>query len=339
VQEIDRVGADGGVTAHDARATLEMLRQEQAHKIGLRRRATEKEVVCQSCGGRTAFSGSLTATRCPYCATPIQRNDVQDAVARLPVDGVIPFKVTQDEANARLQKWVRRRLFAPKEFKQFSRAGSFTSLYATYFVFDAEGTTEYNGRRGDDHEVKTGSGDDERTEIRTEWREVSGTINLKFDNLAVLANTGLDEKHTTKLEPWPFETAQPYSPEFVVGHMCRAYDGEFQDWYDKGTDRMHEAIQSGVEIAIGGDHQEDVSFSTDWKRLDFRHLLLPIWLLTVLFGGKVFQVFINGVTGEVKGQRPYDVRKIVITVAAVVLVVAALVVWASLTDSGGGTGP
>ena len=49
--------------------------------------ADEHEVVCQNCGGHTTFTGSLTATRCPYCATPIQRDDVHQAPARLPVDG------------------------------------------------------------------------------------------------------------------------------------------------------------------------------------------------------------------------------------------------------------
>jgi hypothetical protein len=57
-------------------------------------------------------------------------------------------------------------------------------------------------------------------------------------------------------------------------------------------------------------------------RLTFTHLLLPIWLLTVIYQGKPFQVVINGVTGETHGERPYSKVKIAAAVAAVVILIA-----------------
>ena len=48
-------------------------RQQGPNVTGMR------EVKCQNCGGETEFAGSLTATKCPYCATPIQRDDVHNA--------------------------------------------------------------------------------------------------------------------------------------------------------------------------------------------------------------------------------------------------------------------
>ena len=47
----------------------------------------EKEIICQNCGGHTTFTGTFTSTRCPYCATPLQRTDVHEAPDRLAVDG------------------------------------------------------------------------------------------------------------------------------------------------------------------------------------------------------------------------------------------------------------
>ena len=55
-------------------------------------------------------------------------------------------------------------------------------------------------------------------------------------------------------------------------------------------------------------------------------LLLPIWLLTVIYEGKPFQVFINGVTGEVQGQRPWSKVKIAAAVVAG-LVVAMIALY------------
>ena len=67
----------------------------------------------------------------------------------------------------------------------------------------------------------------------------------------------------------------------------------------------------------------------------YKHLLLPIWLLTVVYDGRPFQVFINGMTGEVQGQRPWSKVKIAAAVvAAVIVAVIIAVIW---SRSGSGT--
>jgi DNA-directed RNA polymerase subunit RPC12/RpoP len=94
-------------------------RQEGPNVTGMR------EVKCQNCGGETEFAGSLTATKCPYCATPIQRDDVHNAPARLPVDGVLPFQVDEKQARQLIEKWVTKRWFAPNNFKKYREVGAF----------------------------------------------------------------------------------------------------------------------------------------------------------------------------------------------------------------------
>ena len=86
------------VDERDLRSALQALQSRGADAITSFAGAS-KEIVCQNCGGHTTFDGSLTADRCPYCATPIQRSDVHDAPDRIPVDGVVPFQV--DEKAAR----------------------------------------------------------------------------------------------------------------------------------------------------------------------------------------------------------------------------------------------
>lgn len=55
----------------------------------------------------------------------------------------------------------------------------------------------------------------------------------------------------------------------------------------------------------GGDQKVDRLFDVELRGLSYQHLLLPIWLLAVEFEGETYQVFINGATGEVHGERPY----------------------------------
>lgn len=305
-------------------AIAEMRARGDEHQLVIE---GEKEIVCQSCGGHTTFTGSLTSTRCPYCATPIQRDDVHDAPARLGVDGVLPFQVDRKRAEGVVDKWINSRWFAPSEFKKYSTAGAFNSVYAAYFAFDAEAWTRYRGQRGDNHTVTTGSGENQRTHTEIRWRSVSGQVHNSFVDLTVLANEGLDRDRVTALEPWPTDQVRPFSPEYIAGHLSRTYDRDVGECFDDAQRRMDAAIERTIESDIGGDHQRITQKQSRFTSLTFVHLLLPIWLLTVVYQGQPYQVFINGVTGEVQGERPYSKVKIAIavTLALVVLLVGFLV--------------
>lgn len=290
----------------------------------------EKEVVCQNCGGHTTFTGTLTSTRCPYCATPIQRDDVHDAPARLPVDGVLPFQVDDDRAKESLEKWITSRWFAPSEFKKYRQTGSFASVYASYFTYDAETDTWYEGRRGEEYTVTVGQGDQRRTETRVNWYPASGEVHNSFDDIAVLANTGFDHGKVTALEPWPTQQARPFSAEYIAGHLCRTYDKDVEACLGEARRRMDAVIDSTIRSDIGGDRQDINRKETTIQSLTFKHLLLPIWLLTVIYAGRPFQVFINGITGEVQGERPWSKVKIAVAVVlAIILITIVAILWQS----------
>lgn len=309
----------------DYRSAVAALRANAASHGG-QAVAGDKEIVCQNCGGHTTFTGTLTADRCPYCTTPIQRDDVHDAPERLPVDGILPFAVDEQAATKAIEAWIGSRWFAPNEFKRYHRTGSFASVYTAYFTYDAEAHTSYRGQRGDHYTVTVGSGEDRRTETRTRWTDVSGNVTDRFDDLAVYANEGLDRSHVEHLEPWPTHQAQPFSPEFVAGHLCRTYDHDVEACFVIAEARMAEAIRDTIERDIGGDEQRVTDMQTSYPALAYKHLLLPVWLLTVIFEGKPYQVLINGMTGEVQGERPYSKAKIAAAVVAALVVVVLLVV-------------
>jgi predicted RNA-binding Zn-ribbon protein involved in translation (DUF1610 family) len=313
---------DGGrrVVEHDLRGI------SSARARTLVQAGAEKEIVCQNCGGHTTFGGTLTATRCPYCATPIQRDDVHDSPDRLPVDAVLPFQVPEPAARDVVEKWIKSRWFAPTEFKKYSEAGSFASVYIAYFTFDATADTDYTGERGTTYTVTVGSGDNRRTETRIRWTHRSGRVHNTFDDVPVLANTGLDERKVAALEPWPTQQARPYSAEYVAGHLSRTYDRTAEDCFGQARQTMEAEIDRTVRRDIGGDQQRVHSKQSHWRDMRFKYLLLPVWLLTVVYEGKPFQVCINGVTGEVQGRRPISKIKVALAVLVALVVVTGIVI-------------
>ena len=99
---------------------------------------------------------------------------------------------------------------------------------------------------------------------------------------------------------------------------------------------MEDVIEQTVRRDIGGDKQRISTLRTQWHALGYKHVLLPIWLLTVIYQQRPFQVLINGVTGEVQGQRPYSKVKIALAVLAALIVVGVIV--AVVMASGGSEG-
>lgn len=287
----------------------------------------DKEIVCQACGGHTVFSGTLTTQRCPYCNTPIARDDIQASPTRLAIDGILPLGIDEKEARFRIEQWINSRRFAPNAFKKYREVGSFTSIYLPYFSYDSATTTDYSGQRGI-HRTETYTDTDGKTHTRivTDWYPASGRVNTNFEDMTGHASAGLNDANVEALEPWPLHQTCAYSPHIAAGHLTRTYDFDAEQVFtDRVGPRMESCIDSDIRQDIGGDEQRITWRDIHWHYLRFCQLALPIWMLTVTYKGKPFNVVINGLTGEVQGERPWSVIKIALAVIAALIVIAILV--------------
>ena len=88
-------------------------------------------------------------------------------------------------------------------------------------------------------------------------------------------------------------------------------------------ERASDEIADEVRQRIGGDEQRVLSINTGFSALTYKHVLLPVWMLAYRYGDDVYRVVVNARTGEVNGERPYSIPKIV----AAVLAVLGLIWW------------
>ena len=65
--------------------------------------------------------------------------------------------------------------------------------------------------------------------------------------------------------------------------------------------------------------------STRYDDVTYKLMLLPVWFLSYLHGGRTWQVMVNAHTGEVIGRRPYSALKITLTVLAVLIIVIGII--------------
>ena len=77
---------------------------------------------------------------------------------------------------------------------------------------------------------------------------------------------------------------------------------------------MESQLQSMCASAVPGDTYRDLRISAHWSGQTFKHILVPVWLLTYDYFGKSYQVLVNGYTGRIAGKHPLSWVKITLAI-------------------------
>jgi len=289
--------------------------------------------TCRGCGAVT--QSDKISDRCQFCGAPL----VADATSGEMVapEAVVPFGLDRAALREALRNWASSRWFAPNGLKKVTAAESSHSTYLPHWTYDARTTSRYTGARGEHYyetETYTENGERKTRQVqRTRWYPARGVVARDFDDVLVAGTSRVSVKHLDKLEPWPLPEAEPYRPEFLAGHETLRYDVEPEAGLDTAKSRMAPIIEGDCRDDIGGDEQRVDSVDTDYRDVAFKLMLLPVWIACYLHAGKTYNILVNGRTGEVAGERPYSVPKIVAAVAAALLILAAIIVLLSLNRS------
>ncbi len=282
------------------------------------------EIRCDACGADVIFEGRVTATWCAFCGTPMQREAARVAEGRIPVDAVLPFGIDREQARASLARWVRSRWFAPDRFRREGIDGRFSGVYLPYWTFDSHTVNAFSGERGDHYYVTVGSGRNRRRVRRTRWSPVSGRFERFFDDVLVLACSQEDQSLVAKVDVWPLDRLKPFDQAYLSGFLARTYDVELDAGFESARERMDAALRADVRRRIGGDEQRIHHLRTHHDPITYKHVLLPLWLLSYRWKDRSFRVVINAVTGGVSGERPYSWVKITLTVLGLSVAAAVL---------------
>ena len=78
---------------------------------------------------------------------------------------------------------------------------------------------------------------------------------------------------------------------------------------------------------IPGDTDRNLNSHPVFCGQTFKHILVPVWLLTYNFGQKPYQVVVNGYTGRMAGEYPKSFWKILLLVL-LAIIAFLIVMWA-----------
>jgi ribosomal protein S27E len=92
------------------------IRPEQMQQLV----ANALEVQCQSCGALITFTPPEVARRCDFCGVDIVAQP-KSADPIFAPDGVLPFRITQQQVDADQRRWLNSRWFVPNALKHFAQ--------------------------------------------------------------------------------------------------------------------------------------------------------------------------------------------------------------------------
>lgn len=300
--------------------------------------ANALEVQCSSCGAMVTFTPPEVARECDFCGAAIvaQPRSADPTVAP---EAVLPFRLTQPQANAAIKQWISTRWFAPDALKKFASQQGIDGVYIPFWTYDSYTTSYYTGQRGEHYYVTEeyterdaqGNMVTKTRQVRkTRWYSASGTVSRWFDDILVPATRSLPPNRLDALEPWDLPELKPYDPAFLSGYKAQRYQVQLPEGFETAKRVMAGVIEGDVRRDIGGDEQRIDNLQTHYSGITFKHILLPIYVGAYRLNQKLYQVVINGRTGEVQGDRPYSWVKITLFVMMCLIVLLIIVGIASL---------
>jgi len=290
-----------------------------------------RSVQCQSCRAVMVFDPSRVGQQCEFCGSPalVSYDEIKSPIRP---QGILPFKIDRSRVRDSIRRWWRRKWLAPGRLARAALVDTVSSLYIPYWTFDAQVHCPWDADAGHYYYVNVQGRDSKgrsvvRQERRTRWEPASGVIDHAFDDEAVAGTQGLPLDLLRQVEPFPTQEAVSYDTAFLSGHVVEHYKVVLLDAAKRSQEQMHAKLEQLCAAQVPGDTYRNLRIRPDYSGRTFKHVLVPVWLLSYNYGAKAFQVIVNGYTGRIAGRYPYSIWKILLLV---VLVVVVAVIFISL---------
>ncbi len=276
-------------------------------------------VKCQSCQAISVFDAERVGQRCDFCGSGslVPYEEIKEAFRP---ESLLPMKISEQQVRESIRNWYGNRWFAPNALKRAAWTDSVKGLYIPYWTFDAQVHADWEAESGYHYyETETYTDNEGRTQtrqvMRTRWVPSSGVVDHFFDDELVSASRGVQPELLRKIEPFPTTSdLLPYKAGFLSGWVVERYQIDLVTAAKEARDEMEQAMNSLCAQQVPGDTHRNLEVRTDYAGQTYKHILVPLWLLSYTYGTERFQVVINGYTGAIAGKYPKSWVKILFAV-------------------------
>lgn len=245
---------------------------------------------CNNCGAERTLPQGKMVSQCAYCGSNhvIQKDALNSF--RQP-DGLIPFTVSQDRAEAVINErlsgtWERfKGLFSNNKVKQALFEGSYLPFWLFDIVMDAKITYKEINDSAIAYPVASSR---------------SVTMPEMYNNYPLPAVLSPSPKLIDKISHYDFSTIQTYDPQYLTRYPADLYVIDFDKASLEARGRVSRIIRQLYMGETNPLTNEEIShIGIMISNIQFRLVLLPVWIATLIEDdGDVRVGLVNGQTGQ-----------------------------------------
>lgn len=282
--------------------------------------AKKTSVRCQSCQAISVFDPTRVGQRCDFCGSSslVPYEEIKEAFSP---ESLLPIKIAETSVRDAIRQWYGSRWFAPNKLKERALTDTVHGIYIPYWTFDAQVHADWTAESGYYYYVtetyRDANGNTQTRQVqKIRWEPSAGSLDHFFDDELVPASRGVQEEMLRRVEPFPTKELVAYNPGFLSGWVVERYQIDLVAAAQRAREQMEQEIYQMCAAQVPGDTHRNLQVASDYAGQTFKHILVPIWMLTYDYGARNFQVVINGYTGAIAGKYPKSWIKITLAVLA-----------------------
>ena len=287
-----------------------------------------KIIQCQNCGAKEVLEKTEISSSCPFCGSPSVLE--VDELAGIKPDTAIPFKMSKQTATQKCLKWLKSRLFAPSQFKKDVKIKSLKGCYLPTWTFDCQTTVFYEGRLGKRYTETYVVNGKTMTRTKVRYFNVSGRLDKSYNDIYVKGSEAVDEKFLQRIQPFDMNDYVKYDDKLLAGFEANHYTIQPIDAWHQAEDMIKNACYHEIVARYGADEVSYLNLNLVHNQQSFKYLLLPVYISATNYKNKLYNQYVNGVTGKVSGRVPKSPLKISLAVLLGTALFAGLLLLLSL---------
>lgn len=291
----------------------------------------KRTVQCQSCKAVSVFEAGRVGQNCDFCGSP-SLLDYQEIRAPIRPQGILPFKIDTGHVRDQIRRWFGSKWLAPSDLKSRGMVDRVNGIYIPYWTFDAEVHCPWEADAGHYYytteQYRDNQGHTQTRRVRhVRWEPASGEIQHFFDDVPVPGTHGVHTDLLRQVEPFATKELVGYETAYVSGFVVEHYQVVLFDAAEHSRQAMHNQLMQLCAAEVPGDTHRNLQIHPSYSGQTFKHVLVPIWMLSYNYGAKAYQVIVNGYSGKMAGEYPKSVWKIVLLVVIALVIVLVLAMF------------
>jgi ribosomal protein L37E len=309
--------AQPAIQEHDLMAFLAQASQAKPQGLG----TATKTITCRNCGAMVSVEPHITSTECAFCGSNMVIEQPANETLIRP-ESLLPLQIDRNAALKTYKEWLGKGWFKPGDLKERASKARLYGVYLPFWTFDAQVNSSWSAMAGYYYyETETYYATENGRQVRrtrqvrkVRWQPAHGNHDACYDDVLVHASLSVEPGMLEKVYPYDTTRLVPYDPRYLAGWEAEQYRIDLKQGWDSGRQKMSDMEYRSCDKLVPGDTHKDLSVSSSFSRVTFKHVLLPLWISSYKYRNKVFRFLVNGQTGKIHGEKPISWIKVTIAI-------------------------